>query len=186
MDDDAIVELYWKRDETAINETEKKYDRYLFKIAFNILASFEDSKESVNDTYLKTWNSIPPHKPGILSTYLGKITRQTAIDFFRKRTSQKRQDSEYALSLSELAECITSGGGPGQELEVKILADAINTYLRTLSTEARNVFVTRYYFMDSIKRISENYGMSESKIKSMLYRSRLGLKEHLEKEGFFL
>jgi len=186
MDDIIIVEMYWQRDENAIAETEKKYSRYLTKIAHNILADLEDCKESVNDTYLKAWNSMPPHKPSILSTYLGKITRQTSIDIYRKHSSKKRWGSEYAISLSELEECLPSGSSPEQEVEVNLLAGTISDYIRRLSPKTRNVFVGRYYFMDSIKIVAANNSMSESKVKSMLYRTRLGLKEHLEKEGFSL
>ena len=93
MEDEAIVSLYWQRNETAIRETELKYDRYLSKIAWNILADREDSRESVNDTYLAAWNSMPPHRPGVLSTYLGKITRRISIDRFRGRNRDKRRQS---------------------------------------------------------------------------------------------
>ena len=102
MEDEKIVSLYWSRDEAAIRETEAKYDRYLTKIAYNILYNREDSRESVNDTYLAAWNSIPPHRPGVLSVYLGKITRRISIDIFRKRNRLKRRDSEYAVSLAEI------------------------------------------------------------------------------------
>lgn len=112
MRDDEIVTLYWKRDERAIKETKNEYGRYLFKIANNILDDFEDSRESVNDTYLAAWNSMPPHRPSILSTYLGKITRRISIDIFRKKNREKRRASEYALSLSELEECISGGSMP--------------------------------------------------------------------------
>ena len=101
MQDEMIVDLYWKRDESAISETERKYGRYLSKIAYNILSDWEASKQPVNDTYLKAWNSMPTHKPGVLSTYLGKITRQLSIDAFRTRNRDKRKHSEYAVSLSE-------------------------------------------------------------------------------------
>jgi len=186
MDDEKIVALYWERSEEAIHETEIKYERYLIKIACNVLTDMEDSKESVNDTYLKAWNSMPKHRPSVLSTYLGKITRQAAIDIFRKRNSQKRYGSEYALSLSELDECIPDVGNTEQEYELQELGRIINTYLRTISQDARHVFVSRYYFMDSIRDISKCFDMSESKVKSMLYRTRLGLREYLEKEGFSL
>lgn len=186
MDDDKIVNLYWQRDESAIRETENKYGRYLTRIAYNVLLDLEDSKESVNDTYFKAWNSMPPHKPGILSTYLGKITRQTSIDRYRKKNSQKRRCSEYALSLTELGECVSKEPAPEQEMELEILADAISTYLRSLPKESRNIFVCRYYFMDSIKEIAGYTGASESKIKSMLYRTRNGLKSYLEGEGYVL
>lgn len=109
MEDEQIVTLYWDRDETAIQETQTKYDRYLTKIACNILADMEDSRESVNDTYLAAWNSIPPQRPSVLSAYLAKLTRRISIDRFRYRTRDKRRDSQYALSLSELDDCVSGG-----------------------------------------------------------------------------
>ena len=151
--------------------------------SYNILSDLEDSKESVNDTYMKAWNSMPPHRPGVLSSYLGKITRQLSIDIFRTRNRVKRQASEYAVSLSELEECI-SGGTTEQEVELHLLADAINAYLGTISKEARTTFVGRYYYMDSIKEIAAYHDISESKVKSMLYRTRQGLKIYLKGEGF--
>jgi RNA polymerase sigma-70 factor (ECF subfamily) len=184
MQDDMIVSLYWKRDETAISETEQKYGKYLSKIAYHVLSDQEDSKESVNDTYLKAWNSMPPHKPSVLSTYLGRITRQTSIDLFRKRNSDKRLSSEYAVSLSELEECISTGDVTEQSVDVHLLAGSISRFLRSLSPEASNIFVMRYYFMDSIREIADSYGMSQSKVKSMLHRTRIALKNHLEQEGF--
>ena len=186
MQDDLIVEMYWQRDENAICETEQRYGRYLFKIACNILADIEDSRESVNDTYLKAWNSIPPHKPVVLATYLGKITRQISIDIFRTRNRQKRRASEYALSLSELEECVSGGNATEREVDLHLLAEAISEYLGKLSCEARNTFVGRYYYMDALKEVAAYYGMSESKAKSMLHRTRIGLKSYLEQEGFDL
>ena len=182
MDDGMIVSLYWERNENAIRETEIKYSRYLTKIAYNTLADMEDSKESVNDTYLKAWNSMPEHRPSVLSTYLGKITRQAAIDIFRKRNSKKRYGSEYALSLLELTECVPAADNPEKEWELQELGRTINAYLHTISQDACHVFV-RYYFMDSIREISMCFNMSESKTKSLLYRTRLDLKAHLEQKG---
>lgn len=184
MKDEAIVSLYWQRDESAIRETERKYGHYLTKIAHNVLADVEDSRESVNDTYLKAWNSMPPHRPEALSVYLGKITRQLSIDMFRKRNRKKRRASEYALSLSELEECVSGGDVTGQDVEMHLLGEAINTYLRQASPEARNAFLGRYYYMDSLKEVAAYMGMSESKAKSLLYRTRQGLKVYLEREGF--
>jgi len=186
MDDEKIVSLYWQRDESAIRETEEKYDRYLHKIAYNILANHEDSRESVNDTYLAAWDSMPPHKPSVLSTYLAKITRRLSIDCFRRRTRQKRQASEYAISLEELGDCVSGGNTTEEIVNVKLLADAIGIYLRTLPEEARNLFIGRYYFLDSLKEAAAYCGMTESKAKSMLHRTRLGLKDYLRKEGFEL
>ena len=186
MEDELSVDLYWNRDEDAIGKTQEKYDRYLTKIAYNILANAEDSRESVNDTYLAAWDSMPPHRPAVLSTYLGKLTRRISIDCFRGRTRAKRVPSQYAMSLEELGECV-SGGNPTEEIvNVKLLADAIGMFLRLQSDEARNLFIGRYYYLDSLKEAAAYCGMSESKAKSLLFRTRIALKEYLEKEGFSL
>ncbi|MGM9585070.1 MAG: RNA polymerase sigma factor [Faecousia sp.] len=186
MDDERIVALYWERSEQAIAETQIKYDRYLQKIAQNILNNMEDSRESVNDTYLAAWNSMPPHRPGILSAYLAKLTRRISIDRFRYRTRGKRVASEYALSLSELSDCVSGGNTTEEIVNAKALADAIGVYLRLQSQEVQTAFLGRYYFLDPVKEIARYLGMSESKVKSLLYRTRIGLKEYLEKEGFCL
>jgi RNA polymerase sigma-70 factor (ECF subfamily) len=184
MQDDAIVSLYWERDEAAISETAKKYGKYLSKIAYNVLSDLEDTEECVNDTYMKAWNSMPPNRPGVLSTFLGKITRQAAIDIFRKKNSEKRRSSQFALSLSELEECVSAGDVTEQNVEIKELSASISNFLRTLSPEASGVFIGRYYFMDSIQDIAANFGMSQPKVKSMLHRTRIALKNHLEQEGY--
>lgn len=184
MEDEAIVSLYWQRNESAIRETERKYDRYLTKIAMNILADREDSRESVNDTYLAAWNSMPPHRPGVLSTYLGKITRRISIDRFRYRNREKRRQSEYEISLSELGDCVSGGNTTEEAVNVKLLADAIGIWLRLQPEENRNLFLCRYYFLDSLQEVAKNCGMTENKCKTVLFRMRKSLKEYLEKEGF--
>lgn len=184
MEDEKIVNLYWERDEQAIQETQNKYDRYLTKIAYNILNNTEDSRESVNDTYLAAWDSMPPHKPSVLSSYLAKITRRISIDLFRYRTRDKRMASEYAISLSELGDCVSGGNTTEELVNVKLLADAIGIYLRLQSEEARTAFIGRYYFLDPLKEVAAYCGMSESKCKSLLHRTRIGLKNYLQKEGF--
>lgn len=184
MEDEQIVSLYWARNEGAIRETQTKYDNYLGKIAYNILADYEDSRESVNDTYLVAWNSMPPHRPSVLSTYLAKITRRLSIDVFRRRNREKRKASEYAVSLSELEECVSGGNTTEEAVNVKLLADAIGIYLRLQPEEVRNAFIGRYYFLDPLKEVAAYCGMTESKAKTVLYRTRLGLKAYLEKEGF--
>ena len=186
MQDEQIVALYWGRDENAIRATQEQYGHYLYKIAYNVLTNREDSEESVNDTYWKAWESMPPQKPGILATYLGKITRQLSIDRYRKRNSKKRQGSQYALSLSELDECVSGGNATEQSVDLTLLGEAINAFLDTLSPEARCTFVGRYYYMDSLREVAAYYGMSESKVKNLLYRTRIGLRAHLEQEGFDL
>ena len=184
MHDEEIVELYWKREESAITETQNKYQRYLSTIAYNILADELDCEESVNDTYLAAWNSMPPHRPTVLSAYLGKITRRISIDIYRRKNCDKRRDSQYTVSLDELAECLPGNGTPENSMEAKVLAGAINAFLKTLGDDARHVFVGRYYFMDSVKDIAGYCKMKESKVKTLLFRTRNSLKTYLEKEGF--
>lgn len=184
MQDHQIVALYWQRDEAAIGATQEKYGQYLSKIAYNILSDWEDSQESVNDTYMAAWNSMPPHKPEALSTYLGKLTRRISIDLFRKRNRLKRQASQYALSLSELEDCAATGPSPEDTVQMQLLAEVINRFLRTLSEDARNLFIGRYYFMDPLKEVAAYCGIGESRAKSILYRTRRSLKAYLQKEGF--
>lgn len=185
MDDKTIVEMYQNRDEKAIEETERKFKNYLFKIAFNVLSDFEDSRECVNDTFLCAWKTIPPQKPEKLSLYLGKIVREIAIDTYRKKQSKKRYVSQYAVALSEVNDVLSDDETPVSISESNLLKEKMNQYLKTLDEEKRNIFVSRYYFFDSISDISEYYGMSKSKVKSVLYRTRQELKQYLEKEGLY-
>ena len=186
MEDEKIVSLYWDRSEAAIRETEAKYSRYLTKIAFNILNDMEDSRESVNDTYLAAWDSMPPHRPNVLSAYLGKLTRRISIDLFRYRSREKRSASQYALSLEELDECLSGGNTTEEAVDAKLLAEAIGRYLRTLPAQTRTVFVGRYYYMDPVKEVARYCHITESNCKTLLHRTRLGLKDYLTKEGYAL
>lgn len=186
MQDAEIIELYWSRDESAIKATQDKYETYLTKIAYNVLADTQDCQESVNDTYLAAWNSIPPHRPAVLSSYLRKLTRRISIDIFRRKHREKRQASEFALSLTELEDCIPAASTPEEELETQLLARTINTFLHSLPADARHLFIGRYYFLDPLKEVAAYCGMSESKAKTTLFRTRCRLKEYLQKEGFDL
>lgn len=186
MTDEKIVQLFWDRDESAVAETQSKYGRYLTKIAYNILTDMEDSLESVNDTYLYAWKSMPPHRPNVLSTYLVKITRRVSIDILRKKSREKRIPSEYTFSLSELEDCIPSSSTIEQRIEAEELGKVINVYLKSISPEARRLFVGRYFYLDSLKDVAAYCGMSEAKAKSMLYRTRCGLKNYLEQEGYHI
>ena len=184
MKDQEIVGLYWDRNEDAIQQTQMKYEAYLSKVAYNILADFEDSKECVNDTYLAAWNSMPTNRPNNLATYLGKITRQISIDVFRKKHREKRYASEYAVSLDELGDSFTDGVTPEQELDAKLLDEAINRFVSALPEMTQRAFVGRYYFFDSLKDIASYCGMKEGKVKILLFRTRQKLKDYLKKEGF--
>ena len=186
MEDAEIVELYWARDEDAITQTKTKYGAYLNRVAYNILADLENSQECVSDTLLAAWRSMPDNRPKNLRTYLGKITRQVSIDLYRRRNRMKRYASEYAISLEELGDSFTDGRTPEDELNAKLLTEAVNRFLRSLPEDARNTFIGRYYFFDSVKNVARYCGMSESKCKSLLYRTRQSLKAYLQKEGFDL
>ena len=183
MQDSEIVALYFARDEAAIMATQDKYGAYLFKIAHNILADDGDSEESVSDTCLAAWNSIPPHRPDVLRTYLAKLARRIAISLFRRRTRKKRQASEYALSLEELSET-ADRDTPESAMEAELLGQSISAFLRTLSERERGVFLGRYFYLDPLAEIARYAGMSEAAVKSMLHRQRTRLRAYLEKEGF--
>ena len=170
MDDKQILDLYWERSEAAISETSKKYGKYCRYIAFNILHNDEDSEECVNDTYLRAWNSIPPNRPSVLKTFLGKITRNLSLDRYELLNAKKRNGGQMPLVFDEIQECIES-------------LDSTENFLSSLSLEQRKIFMRRYWYLSPIKEIATEYGMSESKIKMSLFRSRNELKKLLEKEG---
>lgn len=186
MEDAEIVALYWARNEDAITQTKAKYGAYLNRVAYNILSDLEDSQECVSDTLLAAWRSMPDNRPKNLRTYLGKITRQVSIDLYRRRNRMKRYASEYAISLEELGDSFTDGRTPEDELNARLLTETVNRFLRTLPDEARNTFIGRYYFFDSLQEVARYCGMSESKCKSLLYRTRQSLKSYLQREGFDL
>ncbi len=183
MDDERIIELYFQRNDTAIAETEKKYGKYCHSIAFNILRNMEDAEECVNDTYIKTWNSIPPERPNRLALFLGKITRNRALDIYDKYNAQKRSTSTATLVYDEIKECIPSPRTIEKEIDNKDLAEKLNSFLRDLDEESRNIFLQRYWYLLSIKEIARNFLFTESKVKMNLLRTRNKLKQFLEEEG---
>ncbi len=183
MKDQYIIELYWKRDEKAITETADKYGRYCYSIAFNILSSAEDAEESVNDAYLNAWNSIPPHRPEIFSTFIGKVTRFVSLKKWRQKRTQKRGSGNIDLAYEELSDCIPANTTIDEELENREIAKLINVFLDELSMYEQKVFICRYWYFDSISTISNQFGFSESKVKSMLHRTRKKLRSKLIKEG---
>ena len=186
VEDKTIIDLYWQRSEAAIQETAIKYGSYCLKIAMNILANQEDSEECVNDAYLKMWNSLPPQRPHIFSAFLGKITRNLSLNKYKERRAQKRGGGEITLLLGELSGCIPDSSNVEAEFELKQITEVINTFLYSLDKEERIVFVRRYWYGDSIHTISQHFGISESKVKSKLFRTRKKLKIYLEKEGIHL
>ena len=186
MDDKSIVDLFWQRNEQAIFNTAEKYEPYLHSIALRILGDPSDAEECVNDTYNAAWNSIPPHRPAVLSTYLGKLTRRISLKVLRSRSAQKRGNNEIALSLDELSECIPAGFCLDDAIALKELTNTINSFLAALPVTERRVFVLRYWHALPIASICKQLGFSKSKVESMLHRTRVKLKNQLEKEGYFL
>jgi RNA polymerase sigma-70 factor (ECF subfamily) len=186
MEDSTIVDLYWRRDEAAITETAKKYGGYCYAIAAHILSSPQDTEECVSDTYFRTWNAIPPRKPDSLRLFVGRITRNLALDRFKALCAEKRGGGQTELALSELRDCISSPDTPETVLEEKALAQAISTFLRLQPEEARRMFVLRYWYLESIEELAEELQVSPSKVKSSLSRTRKRLKTHLKKEGIVL
>ena len=183
MDDKQILDLYWERSEAAISETSKKYGKYCRYIASNILHNDEDSEECVNDTYLRAWNSIPPNRPSVLKTFLGKITRNLSLDRYELLNAKKRNGGQMSLIFDEIQECIPSLDSTENIVEEIALTDILNRFLSSLSLEQRKIFMRRYWYLSPIKEIATEYGMSESKIKMSLFRSRNELKKLLEALG---
>ena len=181
MEDNEIIELYWKRDEVAILETDKKYGKYCSKIAYNILASVEDSEECVNDTYLHAWNALPPNRPNIFKAFLAKITRNLALDKYDSKTAQKRNNS-MDLVYEELEDCIPTYSME-KEIEHNELVKELNMFLENLSKEKRVIFLERYWYMSSIKDIAIKHSQKESKTKMELLRMRNALRKYLEERG---
>lgn len=183
MEDNTIVELYWSRSESAISESAVKYGSYCYSIAFNILTNNEDAEESVSDTWLAAWNAMPPRRPSILATFLGKITRHLSIDRWRERHAAKRGGGEIMLALEELEGCVSGNDTPEDALRRKELRRCLNRFVEALPETERKVFLGRYWYLDSISEVAEHMDFSESKVKSMLLRIRGRLRAELEKEG---
>lgn len=182
MDDQKIIDLYWSRSESAITETDQKYGKYCCSIAYNILTNNEDAEESVSDTYMAAWKAMPPKRPSILATFLGKITRHLSIDRWRSRNRYKRGGSEIVLALEELEDCVADDQSIEKTIERKRLALSFNRFLESLPETERRIFLCRYWYLDSISVIASYYGFSDSKVTSMLHRSRKKLRAVLEQE----
>lgn len=186
MDDSRIIELYWARSENAIKATALKYGNYCFRIAHNLLADRLDCEECVNDTYLQAWNAMPPQRPARLSAFLGRITRNLSLNRYKRNAAEKRGGGHATLALEELKDCIPAPADMDTITDALVLADTVNRFLAALSTEARKVFLRRYWYFSPIAEIAKDYGMTESKVKMLLHRARLELKTLLETEGVAL
>lgn len=185
MEDQQIVDLYFARSESAIAETDKKYGRYCHSIAYRILEDHEDSKEIVNDTYLKTWNTVPPNRPDPLKPYVGMISRHLSLDRYEEEHTQKR-GGQVPLVLEELAECIPDNDSGADIGESVALRDALGRFIRSLPERTQEIFLQRYWYSCSVAEIAERYGMRENSVTVLLHRTRKKLKANLQKEGFDL
>ena len=184
MKDHEIVALYHARDEQAIKESEDKYGVYCHAVAMNILNDRSDAEECVNDTWLQTWNTIPPQKPQSIKAYLGMLTRQGALNRVEHRNTEKRGGGQVEVALSELEECLA---GEGADLaDQMLLRDALNRFLRDLPQRTRTVMIQRYWYLCSVEEIAHSCGMSEGSVKVTLHRTREKLRKFLEKEGLFV
>lgn len=186
MDDQQIIDLYWARSENAITETAHKYGPYCHSIAYHILYSKEDSEECVNDTYWKAWGAMPPQRPNQLRTFLGKITRNLSLNRWEKHTAEKRGAGQVPLALDELAECVPAPDSVERTVDDLALTELLNDFLSGLPVQTRRIFMRRYWYLCSVKEIAADCAVSESKVKTTLFRTRNKLKQHLEKEGVAL
>ena len=186
MEDAHIIELYWERNEQALEETHAKYGVYCRAIAMQILQNGEDAAECVNDTWLRAWESIPPQRPLRMAAYLGAITRHLALDRWRRRQSDRRGGGQVMLSLEELGGCVPAGHLVEEALDGKEAAALVSDFLRSLPRAECDVFLRRYWYFDSVEQIAARYGYSQSKVKMMLKRTRDKLRVVLDKEGIIV
>lgn len=185
MDDQKIIQLYWNRSEKAITATNAKYGRYCHSIAYHILHSHEDAEECVDETWLQTWNSIPPERPRRLQAFLGKITRNLSLNRYEKESAQKRGGGTIPLILEELAECIPANH-PDSIIDEFAFKDLLERFLDALPQETCKLFIRRYWYMESIRELSKKFHKSENNINVTLFRTREKLRDYLEKEGVAL
>ena len=181
MDDASIIELFRKRDEQAIAEMKRKYDKLCFYVAGNILSQHEDVEECVNSAYYEVWNNIPPDNPNDFKTYLCRIVRNIAINRLKYNSAEKRNPA-FTVPIDEIAECVPSKSD--DSISDDALADAISRFLRSQDEKHRKVFVRRYWYGDPISKIAEYYGMNEKTVATYLFRTRKKLKAFLQKEGY--
>ncbi len=183
MQEENLIHQFIERNEEAISESKQRYASYCLAIAQNILTDREDAEECLNDALLAAWNSIPPHRPENLKTYLGKLTREISIDRFRKKNAQKRIPSGFVIPFEELEEMI-GRSEVAASVEESELSRRISLFLRSLKEHERNVFIRRYWYCDSVESICARFGFGKSRVLMMLKRTRDRLAGYLKKEGF--
>ena len=183
MDDEAIVELFWRRDERAVAQAQAKYGAYCLAVAARIV-SREDAEECVNDTWARAWNAIPPQRPASLRLFLARIARNLALNRREALAAEKRGNGEAALVLDELAECLPGGRSVEASVDARELSAGVGRFVRALPARDAGVFVRRYFFAETAAEIGARYGLSENHVHVILGRTRKKLKAYLTKEGF--
>ena len=184
MEDEQIVQLYLKRDENAIRQTQRKFGKRIFSISKHITGSISTAEEVENDTYLRAWENIPPTNPATyLFAFLARIARNISLSLCRERSALKRSAMLVELT-EEMEECLPSKSSVEEETDASLLVELLNKFLFSEAEEKRNIFIRRYWYLDSISEISERFGLSESNVKTTLYRLRNELREYLEQQGF--
>lgn len=185
MSDEEIIRLYFSRDEAAILASQERYGAYCRKTAANVLSSSEDIEECLNDTWLRAWNAIPPERPRVLRAWLARVTKNLAINLFKKQRAEKRGTGEFTAALDELTDMVSlSQDNVSEQLNREALTECIEDFLRGESASARRYFIRRYFYTESIAEIAERFHAGESAVKVSLHRTRKALREVLEKEGF--
>jgi len=179
--DIQIIELYWARNEEAIKETDLRYGKKLHNLADKIVQNFEDAQECVSDTYLKTWDTIPPQRPEYFFAYIAKICRNFALGVLDWKSAAKRKGEVVSLT-QEMEACIPDPSNE-RKLEGQELGEVLNRFLESLSKDSRVIFLRRYWYLDTVAEIASRYGISQSKVKTQLHRTRAKLHSFLEKEG---
>ena len=184
MEDEKIIELYFRREEKAIEETDFKYRKYLFSIAFNVVHDRLDCEECLNDTYLGAWNAIPPSRPNVLKAFLTTITRRIAIKRYHSNLRKHVIPSEMTASLSELEDFVAGDEDIDADFDAERLGRVISDFIRSLPARRQFIFMSRYYVADPIDTIASDLSLSRSMINKELAAIRIALKEKLESEGY--
>lgn len=186
MEDEDIVELYWKRDEKAIEMTRARHGEFCRGVAWRILRDWQDAAECESDAYLRVWNAIPPQRPRVFRAFLGKVARNAALDRWRAAGAEKRGRGEAAGLLDELAECVPDTSGTFAGTSEVELVELLNGFLAKAAPEARHFFVRRYWYGDTVAEIARAYSATQSKVKMTLARMRAELARVLAREGVAL
>lgn len=183
--DEQIIEMYWQRNELAIQETDKKYGQFLFRIAYNILHDRLDCEECQNDAYLDTWNAIPPTRPIVFSAFITQITRRIALDRYKEKSRKKRIPSELTVSIEDMNETLHDYSMVDTHYDIKEIGRAINEYVKNLSYRQRYIFIARFYLAESVETISTDLSISVATVYREIEKIKQGLKIHLERNDIY-